>query len=529
MISLMHHFLRRSARRLPDKEALVHGERRLSYRELDEATDRLAAALVRGGVERGDRVAIFLEKSVEEALAIWAASKAGGVFVPMNHLLFPKQVGHIVDDCRPRAIVTTGAKLEPIREIVEGSADLKCVVVTDGAEGTLDGAELNDLGEILDSAAGDPPADRCVSGDLGSILYTSGSTGRPKGVMFSQANLIAGSRIVSTYLKIGQDERILSVLPFSFDYGLNQLLTGIQHGATVILRNFRMPGDVVQTLLDERATGLAGVPPFWNLLSQPRSSLYRHSFPDLRYVTNSGGAWPKVVVDRLREALPTTEFYPMYGLTEAFRSTYLPPDKVDERPGSMGRAIPDTEIFVVNDKNELCKPGEVGELVHRGPTVSLGYWGKPEATAKVFRPNPFLPPEIQHDEKVCYSGDLVKTDEDGYLYFVGRGDATIKCSGHRVSPTEIEEVLLAHSGVREAAAFGVPDEIAGQVILAVVVPRDGQTLAEEQLIERCAQEMPRYMIPRRIEMLAELPKTPNGKIDYPTLRSRAMEAKQLGR
>jgi acyl-CoA synthetase (AMP-forming)/AMP-acid ligase II len=494
MISLMHHFLRRSARRLPDKEALVHGERRLSYRELDEATDRLAAALVRGGVERGDRVAIFLEKSVEEALAIWAASKAGGVFVPMNHLLFPKQVGHIVDDCRPRAIVTTGAKLEPIREIVEGSADLKCVVVTDGAEGTLDGAELNDLGEILDSAAGDPPADRCVSGDLGSILYTSGSTGRPKGVMFSQANLIAGSRIVSTYLKIGQDERILSVLPFSFDYGLNQLLTGIQHGATVILRNFRMPGDVVQTLLDERATGLAGVPP-----------------------------------DRLREALPTTEFYPMYGLTEAFRSTYLPPDKVDERPGSMGRAIPDTEIFVVNDKNELCKPGEVGELVHRGPTVSLGYWGKPEATAKVFRPNPFLPPEIQHDEKVCYSGDLVKTDEDGYLYFVGRGDATIKCSGHRVSPTEIEEVLLAHSGVREAAAFGVPDEIAGQVILAVVVPRDGQTLAEEQLIERCAQEMPRYMIPRRIEMLAELPKTPNGKIDYPTLRSRAMEAKQLGR
>ena len=373
------------------------------------------------------------------------------------------------------------------------------------------------------------PQDLCLSGDLGAILYTSGSTGRPKGVMLSQANLIAGSRIVSTYLKIGQAERILSVLPFSFDYGLNQLLTAVQHGATVILRNFKMPGEIVQTLLDERVTGLAGVPPFWNLLSQPRSSLYRHSFPDLRYVTNSGGAWPKVVVDRLREALPTTEFYPMYGLTEAFRSTYLPPDRVDERPGSMGRAIPDTEIFVVNDKDELCKPGEVGELVHRGPTVSLGYWGQPEATAKVFRPNPFLPPELHHDEKVCYSGDLVKMDEDGFLYFVGRGDATIKCSGHRVSPTEIEEVLLARSGIREAAAFGVPDELAGQLITAVVVPCDGETLAEDELIEACAEEMPRYMIPRRIEIVSKLPKTPNGKIDYPTLRSRAQEAQQLER
>jgi len=336
--------------------------------------------------------------------------------------------------------------------------------------------------------------------------------------MLSHANLLAGARIVSTYLKITESDRILSVLPFSFDYGLNQLLTGLAQAATVILLSFRFPGEVVNAIRNEQATGLAGVPSFWTLLSQPGSPVHRQPLPSLRYITNSGGAVPRPLYDALRKALPTTEIYLMYGLTEAFRSTYLPPEEADRRPGSMGKAIPDTEIYVVNERGGMCQPGEPGELVHRGPTVSLGYWGLPEATAKVLRPNPLALPQVGNAEPVCYSGDIVKMDEDGFLYFIGRRDATIKCAGHRISPTEVEEILIGTQRVREAAAIGIPDELMGQAVLAVVVARDGQPIDVDALLADCALKMPRYMIPRRVEVVTSLPKTAHGKIDYPFLR-----------
>jgi acyl-CoA synthetase (AMP-forming)/AMP-acid ligase II len=339
--------------------------------------------------------------------------------------------------------------------------------------------------------------------------------------MLSHANLVAGSRIVSTYLEIGESERILSVLPFSFDYGLNQLLTSIEHGATLVLLSFRFPDEVVQAILKERVTGLAGVPPFWSVFTQPRSSVYRQSLPTLRYITNSGGAVPTKLHEALRRALPTSDIYLMYGLTEAFRSTYLPPGEIDRRQGSMGKAIPDTEIYVVNDRGEPCKPGEIGELVHRGPTVSLGYWNQPESTAAVLRPDPLALPEVGPSELVCYSGDLVSIDEDGYLYFVGRRDATIKCSGFRISPTEIEEVLVSSGRIREAAAVGIPDDLMGQAVVAIVVPHDGERVDRNDLIGFCSEKMPRYMVPKRIEIVSSLPKTAHGKIDYPNLRANA--------
>jgi len=310
------------------------------------------------------------------------------------------------------------------------------------------------------------------------------------------------------------------VLPFSFDAGLNQLMTAFQQGATLVLINFVFAREVVQLLLKERISGLAGVPTLWSLLAQPSSGLHKQPFPHLRYITNTGGAMPLSVLAVLRKALPTTRIFLMYGLTEAFRSTYLPPEELDRRPTSMGKAIPDTEILVINEKGNLCKPGEVGELVHRGPTVSLGYWGRPEDTNRVLRPNPLLSRELGDCERVCYSGDLVKMDEDGFLYFVGRRDTMIKSSGFRISPTEVEEALYSSGKLRGVAVIGIPDEVLGQAIKAFVVPRDGLELDAEALLGHCREKLPRYMVPKTVEFLSELPKTTSGKVDYPALRRR---------
>lgn len=523
---LLHHFLRETAKEAPEKEAVVHGDERLSYRQLDETTGKIAAGLLRIGLERSDRVGILLDRSVNEVYSIFGISRAGGVFVPINPLLFPEQVKHIMNDCQVRILITSSGKLKGIRDILPDVPSLNHTVLVDRKGDGADPSKSTCLEDLMKEDRPLVPVDRCISKDLGAILYTSGSTGKPKGVMLSHDNLMAGSRIVSTYLKISRDERILSILPFSFDYGLNQLITSVQHGATLVILSFRFPDDIVKVLAKERITGLAGVPPLWSLLAQPSSSFHKNPLPHLRYITNSGGAMPLPVLDALRKAQPHIHPYLMYGLTEAFRSTYLPPEEVDRRPTSMGKAIPDTEILVVNEKNEVCKPGEVGELIHRGPTVSMGYWGQREATERVLRPNPLLPPELQHSgERVCYSGDLVKSDEEGFLYYVGRRDATIKSSGYRISPTEVEEVLFATGKLREAAVIGIPDDVLGQAIKAFVVPSDGQSIKEDELRAFCASRMPRYMIPRYFEVLQNLPKTSSGKIDYPSLKRREQEGK----
>ena len=359
-----------------------------------------------------------------------------------------------------------------------------------------------------------------IGKDLAAILYTSGSTGKPKGVMLSHEQVMAGSSIVSDYLGITSSDRIIGVLPLSFDAGLNQLMTAVQQGATYVPMTFTFAREIVKTLEREQITGMAGVPTLWSLMTQPSSALSKQSLPHLRYITNTGGRMPQTVLNSLREALGKTQIFLMYGLTEAFRSTYLPPEELDRRPDSMGKAIPNTEILVVNEQGQPCKPGEVGELVHRGPTVSMGYWGQPELTARVLRPHPFIPAERGDSERVCYSGDLVKMDEDGFLYFVGRRDNMIKSSGFRISPTEVEEVLFQSGILREAAVIGIPDGTLGHVIKAYVAPRDGETVNPEALLLFCAERMPRYMVPKFIQVVASLPKTPSGKVDYPALRNR---------
>lgn len=517
---LIHHLLRSSAERLPAKEALVHGAQRLSYQELATSTSGLAAGLRGAGLIRGDRIGIYVEASVPQVLSIFAVSQAGGAFVPINAQLFPEQVAHIAKDCGMKGLITTRTKLASLGPRLSEIPSLEFLVITgddNALDVTLPVYRLEQMCALPAPAAWPEPS---ISKDLAAILYTSGSTGKPKGVMLSHANVIAGSSIVSTYLAISATERILAVLPFSFDAGLNQLITAFQQGGTVVLINFAFAREIVQVLLKERITGLAGVPTVWSLLAQPNSTLQKQPLPDLRYITNTGGAMPQAVLALLRKALPTTKAFLMYGLTEAFRSTYLPPEEVDRRPTSMGKAIPDTEILVINDRNELCKPGEVGELVHRGPTVSMGYWGRPEDTDRALRPNPLLPKELGDCERVCYSGDLVKTDDEGFLYFIGRRDTMIKSSGFRISPTEVEEALFQSGQLRQAAVIGIPDVVLGQSIKAFVVPREGVTTDTEQLLASCAERVPRYMVPKAVEVLPELPKTTSGKVDYPALRRR---------
>jgi len=517
---LIHHMLRASAKRAPEKEALVHGSQRLNYGEVAAQTAGLAHGLRRAGLERGGRVGIYLDASVPQVISIFGVSEAGGVFVPINVLLQPEQVSYIGKDCGICGLITTPAKLRQLAGLLRQIPSLRFIIVA--GEGQVPEVVLPCLRfeELCQLDAQSDILGPSIDKDLAAILYTSGSTGRPKGVMLSHANVVAGSTIVSAYLEIDERDRILAILPFSFDAGLNQLMTAFQQCGTLVLIHFVFAREIVQMLLKERITGLAGVPTAWSLLTQANSTLQNQLLPDLRYITNTGGAMPQPVLAVLRKALPTTRIFLMYGLTEAFRSTYLPPEELDRRPTSMGRAIPNTEILVLNEHGQVCKPGEVGELVHRGPTVSMGYWGRPEDTNKALRPNPLRPPEFSDHERVCYSGDLVKMDEEGFLYFMGRRDAMIKSSGFRISPTEVEEALF-QSGILElAGVIGIPDEVLGQSIKAFVVPRNGAPRNAESLIAFCAEKLPRYMVPKAIEFLDEMPKTSSGKVDYPALRRR---------
>lgn len=516
---LVHHLVRASAARYPHSEALVHGPERLSYLQLWQQVQAVAAGLRQAGVARTDRIGVYLEPSLALPISLFGISQAGGVFVPMHHGLLADQIQHIVRDCGVTGLITDATRFAALADSLTELPSLKFVATT-GALRQVHVLAHHDLDQWRATPPAAPLMDMAIEKDLAAILYTSGSTGLPKGVMLSHANLLAGSSIVSDYLSITHRDRILAVLPFSFDAGLNQLLTAVQQGGTCVLLKFLFAREIVNTLAKERITGLAGVPTLWSLLAQQNSRLHETDLPDLRYITNTGGAMPQHLLATLRDALPTTDVILMYGLTEAFRSTYLPPEELDRRPTSIGKAIPNTEILVINDQGKLCAPGEVGELVHHGPTVSLGYWGHPELTRRVLRPHPFPAPGVPEPDKVCYSGDLVQADEQGFLYFVGRRDHLIKSSGFRVSPTEVETALCKTGLIHEAAVIGVPDELLGQQIRAFVVARQDKTIDVNDLLAKVTTTLPRYMIPKCVEVLGELPKTASGKVDYPALRQR---------
>jgi len=513
----IHELVFERARTHPDKEALVDQRRRMTYSALAGQLDAMQNALLAAGLERRERVAVYLDKRIETVVAMFGTAAAGGTFVPVNPLLKTVQVGHILWDCNVRFLITSAERLKLLAPALGACLDLHTVVYTGHAEEMplLPGIRLVHWEEFIAQRARHI-AHRCIDTDMTAILYTSGSTGKPKGVVLSHRNLLAGAQSVAQYLENTQDDRILALLPLSFDYGLSQLTTAFLCGATVVLMNYLLPRDVVRIVRDEGITGLAAVPPLWMQLAQqewPRPCT-------LRYLTNSGGAMPLSVLETLRSALPEARVFLMYGLTEAFRSTYLPPEQLDRRPDSIGRAIPNAEVMVVRPDGSLCNINEPGELVHRGSLVSLGYWNDPDKTAERFRPAPGAENGLPFAELAVWSGDTVRMDEEGYLYFVGRRDDMIKVSGYRISPTEIEEALYASGAAAEAAAFGVPHPTLGQAVVAVVTLAQDRDDTPEQILRECRRLLPSYMEPKHIELRrTALPRNPNGKIDRKALQA----------
>jgi acyl-CoA ligase (AMP-forming) (exosortase A-associated) len=517
MSDLIHDFIFDSARRTPGASALVHGAARLDYAALADAVEQAVGALLACGLACGERVGIYLEKRIENVAAMFGAAAAGAVFVPINPLLKAEQVGYILADCNVRVLVTSSERLAQLTGVLARCPDLRTVLVTGSARElpAIEGVSVRRWDDAQQRASREQlAARRVIDADMAAILYTSGSTGKPKGVVLSHRNLVAGARSVAGYLHNTPEDRILSVLPLSFDYGLSQLTTAFLVGATAVLINHLFPRDVLKAVVEERITGLAAVPPLWIQLS----SLPWPADCTLRYLTNSGGAMPRTTVDALRAALPSAQLFLMYGLTEAFRSTYLPPSELDRRPDSMGRAIPNAQVLVVRPDGTPCAPNEPGELVHRGALVSLGYWNDPAKTAERFRPAPGHNPALPLPEMAVWSGDTVRMDEEGYLYFIGRSDDMIKVSGYRVSPTEVEEVVYATELVLEAAAFGVPHPALGQAIVLLAVARD-EGVGAADLLKQCQRRLPAYMVPTHIALHdSAFPRNPNGKIDRHALR-----------
>ncbi len=516
MRTALHDLLRESATTRPDAPALTWGPTTLTYDGLWAEVTRAALGLRGLGLARGDRVAVWLEKRPETVAAIFAVSAAGGVVVPVNPVLRPAQVAHVLGDCAVSVLVTSRERRDALLPELDRCPALQHVALVGTGDPDPDALGWDDLCAAEPTPADLERAPAVIDADLAAILYTSGSTGLPKGVVLSHRNLLVGAESVSAYLDHRSDDVLLSVLPLSFDAGLSQLTTAFAVGAHVVLLNYVFPGDVPRLCAEHGVTALTCVPPLWIQVADldwPPAARAR-----LRYFANTGGKLPRATLARLREVFPSARPYLMYGLTESFRSTYLPPDEVDRRPDSIGRAIPNAEVLVVRPDGTPCPPGEEGELVHRGPLVALGYWGDAGRTAERFRPLPGDAADWRQPERCVWSGDRVVADADGYLYFVGRSDEMIKTSGYRVSPTEIEEAAYATGLVHDAVAVGVPDERLGQRIVLVATPRsDGLDVAS--LLAAMRHRLPLFMVPSAVEVRTEIPRSPNGKFDRTQLRA----------
>ncbi|GIJ79386.1 acyl-CoA ligase (AMP-forming), exosortase A-associated [Micromonospora phaseoli] len=515
MRTSLHQLVADAATRRGDAPALTYKQETVSYAQLWQGVAAVGAGLGRLGVTHGDRVAVWTEKRIEAVEAIFGTAAAGAVFVPVNPLLRPRQVGHILADCAVRVLVTTPERYALLRDELEQAKSVEHVVLVGAAGSPPAGRPAVTTWAALRDADPLPPQRSGVDVDVAAILYTSGSTGKPKGVVLSHRNLLAGAESVSHYLDNSADDVILAALPLSFDAGFSQLTTAFTVGAHVVLMNYLLPAEVVRLCARHRVTGLTCVPPLWLQLAGQRWPA--DATAGLRYFASTGGRMPKATLDRLRAIFPTALPYLMYGLTEAFRSTYLDPSEVDRRPDSIGRAIPNAEILVLRPDGTCCAPGEQGELVHRGALVALGYWNDPARTAQRFRPVPGRPGELL-PEPAVWSGDTVVRDEEGFLYFVGRADEMIKTSGYRVSPTEIEEVAYDSGLVGDAVALGLPDQSLGQRVVLVASPPEGGDLDPATLLAALKRELPPYLLPREVVVRPALPRSPNGKFDRNLLR-----------
>ena len=501
---LLHQLFEHSVKQAPDKVALVFEGTNHTYADIDRKATELAAVLQQRGVQRGDRVATFLDNSVEAVVGIYAALKCGAVFMPINPLTKRDKLAYLLNDSRASALIAHAAlKAEFEDALAQNSSVHTCFV-----PGWRDDTSLSDprcLPYPTQSAAA-LKAPQSIDQDLAGIIYTSGSTGDPKGVMLTHLNMVSAARSISTYLELQHDDRIVCVLPLAFDYGLYQVLMAFLVGATVVLeRSFSFPVKVLETMVKERVTVFPGVPTVFSLLMNLKT-LREYPLDQLRKITNTAAALSEEHIRQLRNLFPQAQLYSMYGLTECKRVTYLPPDQLDIRPTSVGRGMPNEEVWLADEAGQRLPNGSTGELVIRGSNVMRGYWDKPEETAKRLKPGPIA------GEMVLHSGDIFRTDDEGWLYFVARKDDIIKSRGEKVSPREVENVLYGMPGILEAAVVGVPDPVLGEAVKAFVTLKAGVELTEREVIKYCASKLESFMAPKYVSFVAELPKTDTGKI-----------------
>lgn len=508
MPRLLQDTLLAAAERNPHGTALVAGGFRMNYGEVKDYACRLAQALRARGVNRGDRVAIFMDNTWQCALAIYGVLLAGGVFVVVNAQTKRDKLAFILNDSGSRVLLTEAHFTRVFGPLAEQMPDLK-IVCASGGDPLPDGVE------DMDAALADMPVELLpqtgISLDLASLIYTSGSTGEPKGVMHSHQSMLFVLHSLVEYLRLDATDRLLCVLPLAFDYGLYQWLMSVKVGATLVLeRSFIFPSQVFHALEAEGVTVFPGVPTIFSLLlaSHERQPL---NFSSVRRVTNTAAALPANFNARLREVFPNADIYRMYGLTECKRVSYLPPELIEQKPDSVGIAIPGTEVMVLDESGQPVKPGEVGTLYVRGSHVMMGYWNQPEKSAHMLKPGA-LP-----GERLLCTHDLFTVDEDGCLYFVGRTDDIIKSRGEKVSPAEVESVLYGIEGIREAVVIGIPDPLLGQAVMACVSIAEHSDLCESRIKKLCGEKLEAFMVPKYVTILPELPKSANNKTDKQAL------------
>jgi long-chain acyl-CoA synthetase len=507
--------LERSARRFPEKVAVVIDDKSYTYAALDELATRFANVLLRAGLCRGDRVIIYLDNSIESVIAIFGTAKANGVFSMVNAMTKPSKLSYITNNLKARFIVTQNRLLAGCQEATADAAFVEQLFVTDAKEPA--NRALPFWGAV-DAAPTSRPAAPAIDIDLAYVSYTSGSTGVPKGVMMTHQSSLMGAASMMEYLEVSAEERVLSVIPLSFDYGLYQIIMTAASGGTLYLESgFAFPNKVMRKMASEGITAFPLVPTTAAIIVGLKNFV-PGSVPTLRLITNTAAPLPPAHSERLQELFPAAKIFSNYGLTETIRSTFLPPAELLTRPTSVGKAMPNTEAFIVDGEGHRVGPDTVGELVIRGANLLKGYWENPEATAQVLRPG------VYPWEKTFHTGDLFVSDSDGFLYFKGRKDDVIKSRGEKVAPREVEDVLYQLKGVREAAVIGVPDPVQGLAVRAVLALEPDCEMKPIDVQKHCGKYLEDYMVPSSVEFRAELPKTESGKIKRRELQDEAAAA-----